>query len=140
MVYILIYWVIKNLTHLYNYWKHHKEYIPKSSQHAIKLLGYLWILLATSQEKKQCIFKEIKYQTFHQAINVILQQLIPIMRTGMMIPGPDRKMCRCFLILVSYSVDYSEACMICKIKQGLCVHCNVSKDSLHDIITTWSLR
>ena len=58
----------------------------------------------------------------------------------MMIPGPDRNICRCFLILVSYSADYPEACMICQIKQGLCVRCNISKDSLYDLTTTRSLR
>jgi hypothetical protein len=73
-------------------------------------------------------------------MNIILKQLIPTAKTGMMIPGPDRKIHRCFLILISYSVDYPEACMICQIKKGLYVQCNVSKDSLHDLTAVWSLR
>jgi hypothetical protein len=84
------------------------------------LLGYLPILEPTSQMKK-CIFKEAKNQTFHHAMNIILKQLIPTAKTGMMIPGPDRKICRCFLILISYSMDYPKACMIYQIKKGLYV-------------------
>jgi hypothetical protein len=117
-----------------------KKIRRKSSRHAILLLGYLPILMCTPQERKQRIFKEAKYQIFHHGIKVILEQLIPIAKTGMMIPGPDGKIRCCFPILASYSVDYPEACMICRIKQGLCVRCNVSKDSLHDLTTTWSGR
>ena len=58
----------------------------------------------------------------------------------MMIPGPDGKMRKCFPILASYSADYPEACMICMIKHGFCVHCNVPKDSFHDISKKWPPR
>src|SRR5579871_6542228 len=111
----------------------------KSSRHAIVLLGYLPILKPTLQEKnKKKMFKKIKHQVFQHALKAILEQLIPIVKTGMMIPGLDRKICRCFSILASYSVDYPEAYMICMIKQGFCVHCNVPKDYLHNISRNWS--
>src|SRR5579871_6511737 len=113
----------------------------KSSRHAIVLLGYLLILKPTLQEKNiKKTFKRIKHQVFQYALKAILEQLIPIMKTGMMIPGPDGKICRYFPILASYSVDYPEACMICMIKQGFCIHCNVPKDCLHDISRNWSQR
>jgi hypothetical protein len=70
-----------------------KKICRKSSQHAIMLLGYLLILVPISQEKKTRIFKEAKYKTFHHAINIILKQLIPFAKMGMMIPGPDGKIC-----------------------------------------------
>jgi len=117
-----------------------KKLRRKSSRHAIVLLGYLPILLSTRGSRNKHKFKEAKFRTFHQALHVILEQLITTAKIGMMIPGPDGKIRRCFPILVSYSVDYPEACVICNIKQGYCVRCNIPKQCLHDLTATWPRR
>src|SRR5579871_1365442 len=113
-----------------------KKIHQKSNQHAIMLLSYLLILDPKLHEKNKYIFKKVKSQTFHYAITIILEQLIPIAKTGMIILKPDGKVYKCYLILVSYAMDYPKAYMIYQIKQRLCVHCNISKEYLYDLITT----
>src|SRR5579871_800525 len=97
------------------------------------LLSYLLILDSKPHEKNIYIFKKAKFQIFHYAITIIFEQFIPIVRTGIIIPEPDRKVYRYYLILISYAIDYPKVYIICQIKQGLCIYCNISKEYLHNL-------